>query len=376
MKIGIITMHKVLNYGSALQAYALQQKLFALGYDNELIDYQYPKPKKTRLTFRSLLFSVWVFFRNAIVGFPTYRKKKKFERFYRDNFILSKDCYTEDSITSHPPIYDIYVTGSDQVWNPKYTGNDPNFFLAFAPDDKIKISYASSFATRVIPEGKKDYYRKYLSRYDAISVRELTGVQLVRELVGKDATVCCDPTMLLTPKEWDKLASQSKLKIGYNYILVYVLTYMVGDIYPEINKIIDYVQKILGYRVIYLVGRKEDLMRPNSRLIKSCGPADFVYLFKNAEFVITSSFHGAAFSLIYNKPLFGIVNKEMPQDSRIQSLLEVMGAENSIQDFRVIPSSSSKEELLRLKGDISKIEVLRNSSLEFVMSVRNQYFRS
>ena len=150
---------------------------------------------------------------------------------------------------------------------------------------------------------------------------------------------------------------------------------MIGDIYPDMQKTINYVQKTLGYKVIYLVGRKEDALRPNSRLIKSAGPADFVNLFKNAEFVITSSFHGAAFSLIYNKPLLGVINKAMQQDSRIESLLKIVGAENSIQDYRVLPYLSGKDELLQLKCDMDKFKALRNSSIEFIVSVMNQYYR-
>lgn len=364
MKVGIITMYKVLNYGSALQAYALQRKLFEMGVDNEIIDYQYPKPIKKKTTMKSLISQAIIFARNAIIGFPTEKKKKKFEEFYEKNFVLSPQSYDEDSIKQNPPQYDIYLTGSDQVWNPRFAGNDTNFMLSFVSEGQKRISFASSFATNHIDEEKRGLYAKYLSMYDAISVRETSGVDIVRELTGKSAEVCCDPTLLLDKSEWDKLAEQSSIKIGEKYILVYILSYMC-DVYPQVDNLIASVQKILGLKVIYLVGRKEDAFKPNSRLIKSAGPAEFAYLFQNAEFVITTSFHGTAFSLINDKPLLGVVNKDNDSDSRIQSLLCNAGAEKSITDYHEV-ISKSKDELFSLCGQQELIKQLKQSSVEYL----------
>lgn len=364
MKVGIITMHKVLNYGSALQAYALQRKLFEMGIENEIIDYQYPKPIKKKTTIKSLISQAIIFARNAIIGFPTEKKRKKFEEFYKKNFVLSPLSYDEDSIKQNPPQYDLYLTGSDQVWNPRFAGNDTNFMLSFAPEGKKRVSFASSFATNRIDEEKRGLYAKYLSMYDAISVRETSGVDIVRELTGKSAEVCCDPTVLLDKSEWDKLAEQSVLKVNEKYILVYILYYMF-DPYPQVDNLIASVQKALGLKVIYLVGRKEDAFKSNSKLIKSAGPAEFAYLFQNAEFVITTSFHGAVFSLVNDKPLFGVVNKDNESDSRIQSLLKNAGAEKSIVDYREI-TQMSKEELYSLCGQQDIVSVQNKVSVDYL----------
>lgn len=363
-------MHKVLNYGSALQAYALQQKLFSMGYDNELIDYSYPPPLKKRRSLKSCLFDIIIFLRNAAFGFPTERKQRRFNKFYKHNYKLS-DFYTRDSIKKNPPLYDGYITGSDQVWNPRFAGGDDNFFLAFAPENKLKLSYASSFATTKVYEELKPLYAKYLSRYNSISVRETSGVDIVKELTGKEATVCCDPTILLSSEEWEKLAVQSTLKIDYKYVLVYVLGYMVGNVYDDVQKITEYVQKTLGMKVIYLVGRKEDAFRPNSRLIKDAGPSEFVYLIKNADFVITTSFHGVAFSLIFDRPLFGVVDKEKVDDTRIQSVLSVTGAEKSIWDYRFVPNYC-KEVLLSLKCNKHCMDKLRSESTTYLSEALHQ----
>ena len=365
MKIGIITMHKVLNYGSALQAYALQQKMLLMGYENELIDYVFPPVKKKKLTVSSIIQTCIIFLRNAIVGFPTARKKKKFEKFYKSNFILSATTYNEQNLKDNPPMYDAYITGSDQVWNPRFAGADTNFFLGFAPTNKPKFSYASSFATTKIESGIAPLYSKLLSGFDEISVREFTGVGIIKELTGKDATVCCDPTLLLTADEWRELSDQSVFKLKEKFILVYILNYMIGNVSNEVQKQIDYVQQTLGYKVVYLVGRKEDAFRPNSILYKAGGPAEFVWLFRNAEFVITTSFHGVAFSLIHGKPLLGIVDKSNKDDSRLQSLLVAAGVEQSCLDYRDV-INWDKAYLLSLRGKIDKLDEMRLQSVRYI----------
>lgn len=365
MKIGIITMHKVLNYGSALQAYALQKKMLLMGYENELIDYLFPPTNEREITIRSIIQTIIIFLRNAVVGFPTARKKKRFEEFYQSNFILSASSYNEQNIKDNPPIYDCYITGSDQVWNPRFAGTDPNFFLGFAPSDKPKFSYASSFATTKIDCEVAPLYSKLLSEYDEISVRESTGIGIVKELTGKDATVCCDPTLLLTADEWRDLSDQSVFILKEKFILVYILNYMIGNVSNEVQKQIDYVQQTLGYKVVYLVGRKEDAFRPNSILYKAGGPAEFVWLFRNAEFVITTSFHGVAFSLIHDKPLLGIVDKSNPDDSRLQSLLVAVGAEQSCLDYRDV-INWNKDHLLTLKGKANKLDEMRQQSVKYL----------
>ncbi|MBP3374282.1 MAG: polysaccharide pyruvyl transferase family protein [Bacteroidaceae bacterium] len=365
MKIGIITMHKVLNYGSALQAYALQRKLFLMGYDNELIDYLFPPANKKKITISAIIQTIIIFLRNAVVGFPTARKKKRFEAFYQNNFILSAASYNEQNIKDNPPIYDAYITGSDQVWNPRFAGTDSNFFLGFAPTDKPKFSYASSFATTKIDSEQAPLYSRLLSEYDEISVRESTGISIVKELTGKDATVCCDPTLLLTADEWRELSDQSVFKLKEKFILVYILNYMIGNVSNEVQKQIDYVQQTLGYKVVYLVGRKEDAFRPNSILYKAGGPAEFVWLFRNAEFVITTSFHGVAFSLIHGKPLLGIVDKSNKDDSRLQSLLVAAGVEQSCLDYRDV-INWDKAYLLSLRGKIDKLDEMRLQSVRYI----------
>ena len=361
MSIGIITMHKVLNCGSALQAYALQRKLQQMGYESEIIDYRY---EDKGLSGRSPKARVSAFLSNALFGFPNVRMKRKFQDFYKRNLVLSGQSYDRESIMRNPPGYDLYIAGSDQIWNPRFIGDDVNFMLAFTSGGDRRISYASSIAADSVEGRMKDVYSGYLSRFQSISVREQSGVDIIKELTGKDATVCCDPTLLLSREDWDALAARSRYKAGEEYILVYALSYMF-DPFPEIYAIVDKVQQTLGLKVVFLQGRAGDVLRRGSKLIKSAGPADFAWLFKHASFVVTTSFHGAAFSLIYDKPLIGVVDSRLGSDSRIRSLLEEVSAADSIYDYRDTVNLDASS-LLQLKGDGKALEKMVERSTNYL----------
>lgn len=359
MIIGIITMHKVLNCGSALQAYALQQTLREMGYDSEIIDYRYEELSRPSMKAR-----VIAFFRDLLFGFPVWRMKLKFKAFYKRSLVLSRQSYTRQSIVNNPPQYDLYITGSDQVWNPRFIGDDVNFMLAFTAPDQRKISYASSIAASAISEKWKELYAKYLSRYQAISVRERSGVEVIRELTGREAAVCCDPTLLLARERWDALSARSNCKVPEKYILVYALSYMF-DPFPEIYGIVDKVQQTLGMKVVFLQGRAKDVLRPESKLIKSAGPEDFAFLFGHASFVITTSFHGASFALLYDKPLIGVVDASSEADSRIKSLLTSAEASSSIYDYRDTVELDAAG-LMGLKGKREALDGLIEESKKYL----------
>lgn len=361
MTVGIITMHKVLNCGSVLQAYALQRKLRQMGYESEIIDYKYlDKSASTP----SLKARVTAYLREALFGFPLARMKRKFKAFYRHSLVLSREAYDRESIVKRPPQYGLYMAGSDQVWNPRFIGDDVNFMLAFTAPDARRISYASSIAASTIDGERKELYAKYLSRFHALSVRERSGVEIIRELTGREAAVCVDPTLLLGREEWDSLAAKSHYKADEDYILVYALSYMF-DPYPEIYRMVEKVQKTLGMKVVFLQGRAKDAFRRGAKLVKAAGPADFAFLFKHAAFVITTSFHGAAFALIYDKPLIGVVDARSEADSRIRSLLESAGAADAVRDYRDA-ADLDKAGLLRLKGKQEALESLIQGSVKYL----------
>lgn len=363
MKVGIITMHKVVNFGSVLQAYALQKYLLSIGYDNELINYDYHPPlQKKSLISKVFGLIVKVFFNSVFE-----RKFKRFEYFINKNLVIGKDLFTHETIFQNPPVYDIYMSGSDQVWNPKFVKNDTSFLLSFVPVSKPRISYASSFAITQLPVDVKRIYATELNKFQAISVRENSGTSIIRNLIGKDAELVCDPTLLLDRSDWDKIAMQSKLKIREPYILVYILTYMY-DPYPEIDSLIRKIQKELdNMKLIILEGSKRDFFRSNSKVIKDAGPSEFIYLFKHASFVITTSFHGTAFSLIYGKPFYAVIKDSHSIDDRMPSILRKLNCKKSLINYTA-PTIAPKSDLMSFKCDEKDLIEFRYSSQKFLLN--------
>lgn len=369
-KIGFITMHRIQNYGSILQTYALQQKLKNIGVENEIIDYIFPSPSKKGI--KSFCKDIVKYALDGLLGFPLMKQKKRFKSFYKNNLIITPNAYDKKSIATNPPIFDAYISGSDQVWNPQTIKDDTTFLLSFVPDDKPRASFSSSFTMNELPKELHSVYTKELQKFSSISVREESGVSIVKSLIGKEAKLVCDPTLLLDKKDWDKIAAKSAITIKEKYILVYILAYMYNP-YPEIDNLIEKVQKELGnLKVIYLTGRKEDLFKPNSRLIKDAGPNEFVYLFKNAEFVITTSFHGTVFSLIYNKPLYAVVKDLNTLDGRIPSLLAKAGCSSSLINYDAKKINDRKNLLLQ-KSNLNKLLIFKYSSEETLKDILNHF---
>ena len=351
MKIGIITMHQVLNSGSALQAYALQRKISELGFEAEIIDYQFHNHKVKSI--KELL--------NRLL---TATKRSKFRKFYDKYFNLSKRKYNKESIKQNPPDYDIYCTGSDQVWNPRFIANDTNFMLSFAPDNKPRFSFAASFTTGEIPEKYIPLYKEHLSKYKFISVREQSGVRIIQQLLDREADLVCDPTLLLNDVQWSELVG--KKQNHEKYILVYVLGYMF-NVRPKVYDIIEKVQNELGYKVYYLNSSiKREYSKKNKKLIINYSPEDFINYFKNASFVITDSFHGTVFSAIFNKPVLSVVeDKCNAKDGRISTLLKEIGGEQSLTEYNKVPDfKASQTEMYKV--DQTLLEKYRNRSVEIL----------
>ena len=365
INIGIITMHKVLNAGSALQAWALCHKINQLGYSCEIIDYLYPN--QYHLSQRQLLeidyYSIqyWV---NRIKYFILYRtksQKQRFVKFWQSAWKSSVPYNSPESLLQNPPQYDVYMVGSDQVWNPKCMYGDPSFFCAFA-NDKPRISYASSFAQANIPEELYQTYKVLLSEFTSISVREEGGRELVRLLTGKDAQVVCDPTILLTKEDYVPLIAKSEIRIKKPYLLAYILSYAYNP-YPTILEIIKKISKERKLPVIYMMANSVDDYHFGCS-ITNAGPNEFLSLIANAECIVTSSFHGVAFALNFEKEFYTVLTKDANQNNRIYSLLKTVGALDRIifNDSDFIESTSH----LDYKKITENLNDFREKSAEYL----------
>ncbi|MCI9846280.1 polysaccharide pyruvyl transferase family protein [Flavobacterium pectinovorum] len=329
--VGIITMHKVENFGSALQAYALQKIVSDFGYDCEIIDYIYPNKYHKQFSENK---PRWYSFLKLIIPneflSATYRDNLEIKKFWKKNYKLSKTYNSKEELQQKPPIYDIYITGSDQVWNTRFVKGDTSFLLSFAPASAKKIAYSSSFSSDEIDKKYEDTYTQLLSSYNRISVRETSGENIVKTLTGKESITALDPTFLLTSQDWEKMCErENKLYEGENYIFAYVLDYAVKCT-PYIYELIKYYKEKTGYRVIYL-DQQAKLPEELIGLVERPDPVSpelFVSLFKSAKLVITSSFHGTAFAANFSTPLYSVINKEPGKDSRQMSLLTKLGISN------------------------------------------------
>lgn len=328
MKVGLITIYQVPNYGSVLQAFATQQLLESLGAECDIINYKYPnewhwrhganKPKGLRALIRKL--------------FPS-KKTKNLDQFRREYFHFTK-CYNnlEELESADWSEYDAFVVGSDQVWNARFVLGDSVFMLSFVPEGVPRYSIASSFALKTLPDSLRARYYVELSKFSAISVREQNGVTILNDELGisKSIEIVLDPTLLLSKEDWLNTIPRSRFKKRSPYILLYMWTYAFEP-RPYIFDVVKYFKQKMNCDVIALEGftRQEQaggiLMENRS----SSSVPVFIDLFANADLVITSSFHGTAFAVNFGVPLISIV-PDGDADDRQSTLLESIGADNSI----------------------------------------------
>ena len=254
--------------------------------------------------------------------YATYGRISPFKKFKNNYLKCTKKYTTFTELKNKPPRADIYIAGSDQIWNSILpNGKDPAFFLNFGDKSIKRISYAASFGISLIPDNVKDTTKQYLSFLDDISVREITGVKLLSEL-GYNSTVVLDPVFLLNTNEWEILARSIKHVINHKYILVY-------DIFQDNNNLISAAQdlsKKYGLEIVSINDAKKSHYAHHN--ISNGGPIEFLNLIYNAEFVISCSFHATAFALIFHKKFLVFYQKN--NISRMQDLLKSVELEECL----------------------------------------------
>lgn len=337
-KIGIVTILKVNNYGAELQAYATQKVLQLMGYDAEIIDYLFyknPKHKRTKMSAPTARMSIRKHLAERIYPILAHWKSRhyrnaqnernaKFEEFHRENTRLSV-CYdTLDKLKSAKLDYDILMTGSDQVWNPGIYSSLAPYLLRFGDKKTRRVAYASSFGVSCVPDDVKTYYKESLRRYSSIGVREDKAVELVRNLSGRDASLVLDPTLLLNNDQWMEVAKPVDGMPDQPYILIYELSEV-----PYIKMLAQYISSQTGMPIVRLC--KNASPEDNENEIKNvidAGPAEFLYLFAKAGYVVTNSFHGTAFSINFGKQFYTVIPLGKSNNSRQRSLLKLMCCED------------------------------------------------
>ena len=366
--VGIITMHRVKNCGSLLQAYALQRKIVDYGYLCEIIDYKYPN--KNHLEFlnqnQTNKKNIKYFIGKILFFFILFGQKRKMELFLKNQLNLSKHSYKSNSeLKSAPPIYDMYCAGSDQIWNPRFNCNDDIFYMSFVPEKKKIFSYASSCALKNVEEDKNI---SFLKRFSKISVREQSSQIALEKKLVQEVSLVCDPTLLLTKNEWNLLCKKNTIRIKRPYILFYILTYSYNP-YPELDDLVSFLIKTTGLYPVFLYGSLTKSLKYKAKNIYNAGPLEFLQLIRDAELVVTSSFHGTCFSILQQKQFYSLVkSKSDIGDERLISLLSQLGltdrALEKVNKFEIlnmdkIDYCESDKELNKLRA--TSIKYLKNA---------------
>ena len=356
MKIGILTFHRAINYGAVLQAYALKETLKSLGHDAWVIDYRQPKVEKVdRPTFSAK--KRW----DLLKGFHLHswlnynkekrvslEKRKRFDDFTNQYLHLTPPCIA----SSMPQDFDMYISGSDQVWNHRICGGmDDVYWGNFQkPKNSKMVAYAASTSIQELQKNTQEELQAGLNNFDLIGVRE----NKVRDFLNayfstsNEILTVLDPTLVADCSIWDSFES-GKHK-GQKYVL-----YFAARIYEPNPSIVKEKAELLA---------KEIGCKAISISLREHSPSDFVELFKHASYIVTSSFHGVAFSLIFNRPLYAIMYGD-EQDGRYVNLLRSVGAEKMLLGIDDIPCP--------VKIDYSeinqKIIQIKQSSINFLNSL-------
>ncbi len=369
MKIGLVSIHSAHNYGSVLQAYALQETLKKYSDNVEIINY---RPKYFDMMYDLFSFSVYQKYHgfvNKILHFiwriiklpQRVRKYEKFEKFIRNRYDLTSKRFAKyEDLEKVNFDYDAVFVGSDQVWNTDITeGFDKTFYLAFVSDGVKKISYAASVARNSLDNRFISDYKKYLNRFDDVSVREKTSKDLLTNLVAKKVKVVIDPTLLVRREKWNELSKQSKINVeGKKYIFTYIL-----QDNDELNKIVNAISEKTGMQIISIGKRRRF---KHEKVCSDAGPEDFLHLIKNASFVITNSFHGSVFSVIFEKPV--CVIPHLNTGNRMIDLYKKIGLSSRLVETI---DSLNIESILTCPDYVAvkiKLEKEINKSLDFIKS--------
>lgn len=330
MKIKTITCHHVYNYGATLQAYALQHYLEELGHEVEIIDYRLPTHVRYELftpypegmayniikKIPFLRFFVTPYKNRKMLS--TWGRKKSFDDFDKKFLHISKGVYrTYEELRKAKITADVFIAGSDQIWNPIFiNGTDPGYYLDFGDRGVKRISYAASFGVSEICDKQADFVKEKLSSFSHLSVRELSGVEILRK-IGLKAVKCVDPVFLLNKDEWGELKVAKRLP--YKYIMVY-------DFHHEDENMIGFVKRLSKEKGLKVLSINDtDNATYADIQINDAGPREFLSYIENADFVVGNSFHATAFSLIFNKRFATFPLKTLPNKDRMVDLIHSVG---------------------------------------------------
>ena len=380
-KIGIVSCYFQKNYGSMLQAFATQEAIIKLGYEAETIciDGIIKEIRNAKLKYYAKQLFNWSIVKGKL-GFITRFFIKKIDKDFKMNLIirdekfiefknskykLSDRCNSKQELGIYCKKYSSVLVGSDQLWLPSNIDAD-YYTLNFVPETVNKIAYSTSFGVSSLPKRQWNFANKFLNRINYISVREESGKKIIKDIANRDVSVVCDPTLLFTKDEWLNYFPNKKLFDGK-----YIFCYFLGN-NPKQRKFANRVRDITGYKIVSLLHMdeyvKSDINFPDYAPY-NIGPEEFINLIRNAEYIITDSFHGTVFSVLNGKEFFTFrrfkEGSTLSTNSRMHSLFNLLDLHE-----RFITSEQDVTKALNLKIDYkkvwNKIENYRQNSYQYL----------
>ena len=344
MNISLLTIWHEMNYGAELQAYATIKLLQKQGHQVEMIYILLSDCRKPNLNGK---------IGNVISHFGPGRRK--FVSFWRKYIPVSKRYSTLEQLISDPPKGDIYMVGSDQVWNPDLTGEFAKlFFLNFGDENIRRISFASSFGSSEWSHIKLiDEVKELLHRFSTVSCREQSGIDILKNTFGVEADLVLDPTLLL--EDYSELTGTLKRKRSIVY-------YPLSDD-PELMSYARHLSEQLGYQLINNNQSSKILGRfPWDRI----SIEEWIRNIAESQFVITRSFHGLAFSIIYKRP-FAIIANKNNRGTRILNLLEQLGIQNRYyENIEACEEAKPWNQPIDYEAVYGKLIQLRSKSIDYL----------
>lgn len=365
MKIGILTFQRAHNYGAVLQAYALKSTLENMGHEVKIVDYwpTYRKGAYKRFDFffiRSLKMSFTERVQRMLLQPQRFVRYKRFEEFIHnylnlnDNPQYLKPEHIQDDC-------DLYIYGSDQIWKynsyPTLMGFDEVFWGVYPVTQNKKIAYAASMGLLRTGETESKSIQQHLQNFHSIGVREIQLQEMIQSLTEKSVVHVLDPVFLVPVEKWKSIAPKEK-QIKNRYILFYHLLYS-SD---AVNKVSELAKKT-GLDIVEINNGKLPLVFNKAARGIANGPLEFLDLIQNAEYVVSISFHGVAFSIIFEKQFyaFSVGNNA----ARAQSLLGALG----IKDRLITDGDPIDiENRINYREVTSKLNLQRKQSIEFLRS--------
>lgn len=327
-----------------LQAYALQRKICNWGYNAEYINYRF---KELSPSFSKRL---WTRIKRLRIYFLQYKyysikvaysskmaiRKEYYKNFYEKYIRTSTKQYaTLQELESQPPEYDVYIVGSDQVWNPNLSCATPAYYLSFVKDNKKKASYAPSLGVTVLTSAQKQKMAGYIQQFNYLSCREMTGAKLLKSISNRNVLHVLDPTLLLEQTRWEEIAISPVISKPY------ILCYFLGDT-KHPREFVRQLENKTGIKAYYIPCSPLDMSQKTS--IYDVGPAEFLGLIRHASYVCTDSFHGSVFSIIFKRQFYSFCKRADAEkgsdNSRIKELMKFTGLLTRL----ITPGQSISEE--------------------------------